>query len=152
MKLAEALILRADQKTNIQQLIARLNRVAKVQEGVEPVENPQTLIVEVERVSAEQTLLIQRINRTNTQTELASGKTLADALAERDALKVRHSIYKNLARQAGDVTNRYSAQEIRTLPTVDVAGLEKTASAIALQHRELDSEIQALNWTTELAN
>ena len=94
MKLAEAIILRADQKTNIQQLIARLNRVAKVQEGTQPVENPQTLIAEVEMVSAEQTLLIQRINRTNMQTELAS--------------------------------------------------------AIALQHRELDSEIQALNWTTDL--
>ena len=51
MKLAEALILRADSNRRVEQLKQRLLRNAKVQEGNQPAEDPQELIVELERVA-----------------------------------------------------------------------------------------------------
>ena len=55
MKLAEALILRADYQKRLEQLKQRLVRNAKVQEGDSPAENPPTLIEELERTTAELT-------------------------------------------------------------------------------------------------
>jgi hypothetical protein len=99
MKLAEALISRADGQKRIAQLQHRLVRSAKVQEGEEPPENPQELMVELDAISTELTNLIQRINRTNSITEF-QGKTLADALAERDVLKLKWSSYDSLIQTA----------------------------------------------------
>ena len=65
MKLAEALILRADCQKRIAQLKSRLLTNAKVQEGDKPAETPQELIAELGRVSNELLDLIKRINRTN---------------------------------------------------------------------------------------
>src|SRR6266481_1145799 len=65
MKLAEALILRADCQKRIAQLKGRLLVNAKVQEGDAPAETPQELIAELGRVSTELLDLIKRINRTN---------------------------------------------------------------------------------------
>lgn len=45
MKLAEVLILRADCQKRIDQLRQRLLRSAKVQEGEQPPENPQQLLL-----------------------------------------------------------------------------------------------------------
>ena len=63
MKLAEALIRRADCQKRIAQLKGRLLTNAKVQEGDKPAETPQELIAELERVSAELFDLIKRINK-----------------------------------------------------------------------------------------
>ncbi|MDV3351896.1 DIP1984 family protein [Leptothoe sp. LEGE 181152] len=65
MKLAEALMQRADCQKRIAQLRQRLTRSAKVQEGEQPPENPQELLSEVDTVITELTRLVQRINQTN---------------------------------------------------------------------------------------
>src|SRR5438445_11482616 len=83
MKLAEALILRADCQKRIAQLKSRLLVNAKVQEGDAPAETPQELIAELGRVSTELLDLIKRINRTNSATAFAGRGTISDALAER---------------------------------------------------------------------
>ena len=85
MKLAEALILRADSQKRIAQLKSRLLTNAKVQEGDKPAETPQDLVTELGSVSNELLDLIKRINRTNSATVFARG-TISDALAERDVL------------------------------------------------------------------
>ena len=100
MRLAQALILRADNQKRVEQLKQRLLSNARVQEGEAPSEDPQALLSELERVVAELVQLIQRVNRTNSQTQLAAGETLADALARRDLLKVQHAIYRELAQAA----------------------------------------------------
>ena len=53
MKLAEALILRADHQKRLEQLKQRLLRNAKVQEGDRPAEEPGELLAELERVAAD---------------------------------------------------------------------------------------------------
>ena len=67
MKLAEALIRRADCQKRLEQLKQRLLRNAKVQEGDEPAEVPATLLEERDRVT-ETLLKLQSISRTNSST------------------------------------------------------------------------------------
>ena len=150
MKLAEALILRADTQKRIEQLKQRLLRNAKVQEGDKPAENPQALLAELEQATTDLTGLVQRINRTNSATEVEAGQSLSDALAVRDTLALKHGIYKNLAAEGTVTQSRYSASEVKFSSTVDVAAIQREANDLAQQHRELDTKIQAINWQVEL--
>lgn len=150
MKLAEALILRADAQKRVEQLRQRLNSNAQIQEGDTPSEDPQAMIAEFEQVTNQLTNLIQKINATNVSTKLDTGMTLADALAERDVLKLKHSVYNGLAQAAVTSQIRYSLSEIRLRSTVDVADIRSKTDELARQHRELDTQIQAANWLTDL--
>lgn len=151
MKLAEALILRADCQKRFQQLHARVLRIAKVQEGDEPAENPTELIVELEGVSGELAALIKRINKTNVTTVFREEQTLADALAERDVLSLRRNVYSGLAQAASVTQERYSRSEVKFKSTVNVPEIQKRADDLAKSYRELDSKIQELNWKVELS-
>jgi hypothetical protein len=150
MKLAEALILRADAQKRIEQLKQRLLSNAKVQEGDKPSENPADLINELEDLATELTSLIQKINRTNVNTFLEPGVTIADALARRDILKLKHGLYRALAQEATITRGRFMRSEIKFISTVNVADVQQTADRLAKEHRELDAAIQAINWSTEL--
>lgn len=152
MKLAEALILRADCQKRIGQLKSRLQTNAKVQEGDVPAETPQDLIAELVRVSAELLNLIKRINRTNSTTEFAGTLTISDALAERDVLTLQRAAYVELAQEASISHARYSRSEVKYIATVDVADIQKRTDEFAKQYRELDTRIQELNWQTELVD
>ncbi len=151
MKLAEALILRADLQKRVQQLKQRLLRNAKVQEGDNPSEDPQELIEELERVVAQLTQLVQRINKTNAVTVLEGRRTVSDSLAARDALGIRQGVYRELAQAASVTQERYSSSEVRFESTVNVADVQRRADALAQEYRELDSRIQETNWSTELS-
>lgn len=150
MKLAEALILRADSQKRFEQLKQRIVRIAKVQEGDEPPEKPKKLIVELEQVSDELVDLIKRINRTNSHAVYQDNKTLSDALAERDLLALRRGVYADLALAASVTHDRYSKSEVKFKSTVNVPEIQKQADEIAKAYREMDSRIQELNWKTEL--
>lgn len=150
MKLAEALTLRADLQKRVEQLRERLRLSALVQEGEQPPEDPAELLGEVERVLAELTALITRINRTNIATTLEDGTTLTEALARRDTLETHHSILETVADAASNKFDRYSRSEIRKVSAVDVAAIRKQLDRLAQQRRELDTRIQATNWATDL--
>ena len=150
MKLAEALIQRADHRKRLDQLKERLLRVARVQEGDVPAEDPAVLLVEVERTAAGLTRLIQRINRTNATTALDDGRTIADAIAERDTLQLRHSIVTSLIQAATIKQDRFTKSEVRFQSTVDVATLQRQVDDLARAYRELDTKIQAANWLVDL--
>ena len=152
MKLAEALILRADCQKRIAQLKSRLHTNAKIQEGDTPAETPQELIAEIGRVSAELLDLIKRINRTNSATGFDQAVTISDALAERDVLAVQRSAYVELAQSATISHDRYSRSEVKYVATINVAEIQKRADELAKNYRDLDTRIQELNWQTELVN
>ncbi|MBF6591549.1 MAG: DIP1984 family protein [Ktedonobacterales bacterium] len=151
MKLAEALVRRADLQKRIEQLRERLRLSALVQEGEQPPENPQELLAELERLLSELGSLIARINRTNLATRLTDGMTLTDALAQRDTLSLHQSIIKTTAEAASVRVDRYTHSEIRRVATVGVAALRRQGDDLARQRRELDTAIQSSNWSTELA-
>ena len=150
MKLAEALIIRADAQKRIAQVRDRLMRSAKVQEGEQPPENPNDLFAELSSVIAEWTLIVKRINRTNSVTPFAQGVTMTDALADRDALVTQRNTLQGLVQATANPDFRYGRSEIKYYSTVDVAALQKQVDALAKQHRELDTAIQALNWQIDL--
>jgi len=150
MKLAEALVLRADKKKRIEQLKQRILRNAKVQEGQKPAENPESLISEMEEISAQLVELIQRINKTNSNTEFKKGVCLADAIAERDILVLKNSIYRDLAQSATITQDIRTKSEVKFKGTVKVPEIQKLADQLAKKHRELDTKIQELNWKTDL--
>lgn len=150
MKLAEALILRADRKKRLEVLKERLARAAKVQEGDRPTEDPAALLDEVDRVAADLTRLIKQINRTNSTTQLDDGRMIADAIADRDDLRLRFYILNHLIQAAAIKQDRFTKSEVRYQATVDVAALQARADSLAQEHRELDTKIQSANWLIDL--
>ena len=150
MKLAEALVIRADSQKRLEQIKARLLRNAKVQEGEKPAEDPEALITEFEATASELVQLIRRINLSNS-TAIVLGRTMTQALAERDVLKQRQALYRDLA-QAATVTQSVSTKsEVRFKGTVTVSVVQKKADAAAKDLRELDARIQEANWLIDLS-
>ena len=94
-------------------------------------------------------MLIQRINRTNATSPLGD-RTLADALAERDVLKIRYNTYRELATAAATTQGRITRSEVKFISTVSVAATQKKADDLAKQYRELDTRIQEADWLTTL--
>lgn len=150
MKLAEALIVRADCQKRIEQLKQRLLRNARVQEGETPPENPQALIAELEATVNELTDLIKRINKTNSLTNLQDTITISDALAQRDTLLLKRNVYNAVVEEASFRQDRYSSSEIKLFSTVNVADLQTQVDQLSRDCRELDTKIQQANWNTEL--
>jgi len=150
MKLAEALVSRADMQKRLEQLRERLRLSAVVQEGEQPPEDTQELLAEVARLIADMMTLIPRINSANLSTTLPDGTTLTAALARRDMLDMHHSVLKTAVDATASRIDRYSRSEIRKVAAVDVSALRRQMDTLAQQRRELDTAIQATNWTTEL--
>jgi predicted ATP-dependent Lon-type protease len=152
MKLAEALILRADCQKRIAQLKSRLIANAKVQEGEAPAEKPEDLIKELEAVSDQLADLMKRINRTNSTTSFADNRTIADALSERDVLAIRRGVYSELASSGALRQDRFTRSEVKYISTINVAETQKRADELAKNYRELDARVQEFNWKTELVD
>jgi hypothetical protein len=152
MKLGEGLARRAELQTRLGEIRDRLRISALVQEGDTPPEDPAPLLAEFEQVADELERLIADINRTNSEVRLDSGATLTDALAKRDVLGWRHGALKAVADATAQQQARYSRSEIRLVRTFDVGGIRKRLDDIARERRELDTQIQAANWTAELAS
>lgn len=146
MKLAEALLLRADMQKKITSLRDRIKRNVLSEEGSTPIEDPNTLIQDALQVSGELEKLVLKINVANLQHSLPDGKTLTEAMANRDSLAQRHAILQTAIDAAQSDSDRYSHREIKRLPAVNVATLQKQIEDIARQIRELNARIQEANW------
>lgn len=152
MKLAEALMLRADHQKKLAQLKERLLSNALIQDGESPSENPTELIHEFEKISTELEDLIIRINKTNSFTTIQENWTFADMLAKRDVLKIKHQTFSSLATAASEKQDRYSRSEIKYISTVDVPEIRKKVDAMAKEFRCIDTLIQEYNWKIDLVN
>jgi len=158
MKLAEALLLRADRKRAHDQLRARAQSAARFQEGEPPAEAAADLLARADRALGQLETLIRQINLTNAITKLPSERTMTAALAERDVLTLRHALYTAVADAASGSRapglhgpmERQMRSELRYVTDLPVAQLRQTADQIAERRRLLDAEIQEANWATEL--
>lgn len=149
MKLAAALIERADLQTRLTQLQTRLLNNAKVQEGVKPNEDPKDLLKELDEVSKQLEDYIYRINMTNAAT-LVDESPLTSLLAKKDVLTKKISILRAFLNESSALVDRYSLKEIKIDSTVDVAKLQKDLDSLSKELRLLDQKIQEINWTTDL--
>ena len=150
MKLAEALSIRKDLQKRIQQLGQRIQNNVKVQEGDEPLEQPMELMKELDACLTQLEDLIWRINATNMQTKSANGTTLTQLMARKDVLTMRVNNLRNIFETASAGQDRYSRSEIKTVTVVDVKAIGKKVDEYSAKLRQLDMEIQSLNFQTEL--
>ena len=153
MKLAEALALRAEANRRIEQLRGRIVANARYQEGEEPSEDAVSLLAQTGEACGQLESLIRRINRTNASARLGAG-TVTDALASRDVLKVRHSVITSAADAAAARRDGGWARQLRSelayISALPVAELRAQADDVARRIRELDMEIQRVNWEVDL--
>lgn len=150
MKLAEALILRADLQKRMEQIRNRLYNNVLTQEGEEPSEDPYGLLKEFMFLQDELTRTIKAINRTNNNTPFDGERTLSEALVERDDLLARRSILASAAQRASEKQDRYSRTEIKYVSIIDIKDFQKQADILAKKFRELDTKIQGMNWNVDL--
>ena len=149
MKLAEALSIRKDLQTRISQLSDRLANNVRVQEGDEPAEDPKELFKELDSCLKQLEEYIYRINLTNMRT-MSGEKTLTQLMAERDVLTKRVEVMQNVFNQASSTNERYSRSEIKFVTTIDIKALRKQIDKLSSQLRQLDIEIQSINFATDL--
>ncbi len=149
MKIAEALIERADIQKRIEQLRDRLSNNALVQEGEEPAEDPTSLLSELDRLEKRLCELVARINLTNANT-VSGGMTVTEMLSLRDCLAQKNDIMRDFLRAASQKWMRGRGSEIVVKSTVSVSELQKQVDDISKQLRELDTRIQGINWNTDL--
>jgi hypothetical protein len=151
MKLAEALMLRAEATRRVSQLRARIIDNARYQEGEDPAEDAARLLAQTDQACTDLEVLIRTINKTNAVAPLGTG-TLTDALACRDALKLRHSVLTAAADAAGQGRSwsRQLRSELPFISALPVADLRARADDVARQIRELDTDIQRANWEVDL--
>jgi hypothetical protein len=150
MKLAEALLLRADLQKKGASLRERIVANAVVQEGEAPHEPPEELLREAFGVLAELEDLVSRINKTNLDAKLADGRTLTDAIARRDTFAQKHALLVAAIAGCRKEPERYGVREIKWKATLDVSKLQKQADDLAKSIRELNGAIQQANWSAEL--
>ena len=150
MKLAEALSIRKDLQKRVQQLGQRIQNNVKVQEGDEPSEQPTELLRELDDCLKRLEELIWRINATNMQTRNAEGLTLTQLMAQKDVLTMRIGTLRSVFDTASSGQDRYSRSEIKMVTVVDVKQLGKLIDEYSAKLRQLDIEIQSLNFLTEL--
>lgn len=152
MRLAEALSERGELKRRIEQLGTRIVANARYQEGEEPAENAGELLDQLTDAIDRHALLIARINKTNTATRVGD-RTLTDALAERDALQARHRALTAAADAASGSRDRYGRQlrsELAYVSALSVRDLRRTTDDLARRIRQVDMEIQRVNWEVDL--
>ncbi|WP_085477492.1 DIP1984 family protein [Rathayibacter oskolensis] len=151
MRLAEALLERADLQKRIEALQSRIVANASYQEGEEPAEDPAELLAECIRALSALERLVTAINLTNTSATTPDGAVLTAALARRESLRSRHGILVRAADAAsGERGYRQMRSELRRLSALPVTELRAQADAVARELRDLDGAIQRTNWEVEL--
>jgi hypothetical protein len=150
MKLAEALLLRADVQKKVASLRERIVANAIVQEGQKPHEAAPKLIEEAFGALDQLEDLVSRINATNIKTKLPDGRTLTEAIAHRDTLVQRHAVLVAAVAGTRKEPDRYGVREIKWIAQLDVRKLQKQVEDLAKKIRELNGAIQQVNWKAEL--
>ena len=149
MKLAEALQERADLNRKIEQLKIRFAANALVQEGEQPVEDPEQLKAELDEAIDRLEYYIERINMTNAVT-MIDGKSVTSLIARRDALSLKIEAYREIVRAASQTTTRMRVSEIRIRPSISVREWQKQIDHLSRVLRVIDNTLQENNWKTEL--
>jgi hypothetical protein len=149
MKLGELLNEREAVKEEIKNIKERLYLSARVQEGdAWPAESPEELKVRLIILFEKLETIIVKINRANVKTQV-DGKNLMELIAERDKNVAIAEALHGLAEIATPRPERFSRNEIRYIPTVNIQEIRKEADSYLKRTREIANKIQAANWGTE---
>ncbi|MGO3184309.1 MAG: DIP1984 family protein [Aequorivita sp.] len=146
MKLAEALLLRADLLKKIEHLQNRIRPVLIVSDDRLPQEDPDKLLAQLRKTIQDLESIVIRINKTNNVTKVEGEGFLMEALAKRDSLKMLSEKLRNI-RYAAQINN---SGENNLKTTINIKKLQAEMDQTGRSFREIDSKIQEINWQTEL--
>lgn len=146
MKLAEALLLRADLMKKIEHLQNRIRPVLIVSDDRLPQEDPDKLLAQLRKTIQDLESIVIRINKTNNVTKVEGEGFLMEALAKRDSLKMLSEKLRNI-RYAAQINN---SGENNLKTTINIKKLQAEMDQTGRSFREIDSKIQEINWQTEL--
>jgi hypothetical protein len=171
MLLAEALAARKDALKQIEDLRERIAAAAvRYEDQDAPIEDPETLVRQLdERLDSMESLTV-RINRTNNAARLTFDTrdlSIMEAIALRERLTLEAMARRGAVDAADEATGRggsarhtravmYGApgrrtkDDIRELAAIDVAVERRIADGLSESVRRLDMALQQKNWTTEL--
>ncbi len=149
MKLAEALMERADLNVKINQTKDMISNNLLVQEGEAPSQDLKELMSNLDAMIERLNYLVSRINLTNCKT-LVGSKSLTEIIAEKDALVIQVNAYNDFVYGASQNTRRARGTEIKIKPAVNVSDLQKKADTLSAQIRKLDNTLQMTNWQVDL--
>lgn len=150
MKLAEALVLRADLQKKLENLKKRLaNSVLKL-DDIQVIEDPAILKLEADETIAILYSLIDRIYRTNQSVILPSGQSMVTVLAKRDELVERRKLLDYIINKSLPDSGLYFNERGKWQPAIDISTYQKQMDDIAMQIRRLNLGIQQTNWQVDL--
>ncbi len=144
MKLAEALLLRADLIKKIEHLQNRIRPVLIVSDDKQPQEDPQSLMAQLRKAIQDLEVLVVKINTTNNNTKVEGYGNLMEALSRRDSLKMLSEKLRNI-RYAAQINNS-GEKDLKT--TINIKKLQAEMDQISRAFRAVDSSIQEINWKT----
>jgi hypothetical protein len=149
MKLGELLNERETVKEEIKNIKERLYLSARVQEGDSgSAESPEELKIRLIILFEKLEAIIVKINRANMKTQV-DGKNLMELIAERDKNIAIAEVLHGLAEIATPRPERFSRNEVRYIPTVNIQEIRKEADSYLKRTRKIDNKIQAAYWSTE---
>lgn len=150
MKLAEALLIRTEYQQKIENLQSRILSNLKIQDSEAPNENPNELLKEAISISEQLADIIKKINKANNSKYISNGKTLAEALVERDMIMKKRNILSNIIDKSNEKDYRLTHSEIKMYISMNIAEIQKMMDKLSKQYRQLDTEIQSVNWTMDI--
>ena len=150
MKLAEALLLRAEMQNKLASLRERLTNNVVVQSGEKPHEKPDDLLRSAAGLIADRAALVQRINRTNQDATAADGRPVARLLADRDAIAAKHALVRSAIEATRKEPDRYSLSEIKWKSVIDVKAMQKQLDDLSANLRQINAILQQTNWQIDL--
>jgi len=147
MRLAEALMERADLKKKIAQMSDRMIQNAKVYEDEEPMEDMSKLLRELDRITERYEDLMWKINLANATNRASNGEPLVELIARREAYISKDKALRDmLASLKTDRHDYYGNNDRKRVVKIDVPAIRKQTDSIAKRIREIDALNQEANW------
>lgn len=150
MKLAELLLNRSELQQKMENIKNRLSNNIKVQENSEPHENPTELMREFTKTNSELASIVKQINQLNNTTILPDGRTLSEALVDREKIMKERQMLSSVVKRANEQDYRLTHAEIKMCVTVNITDIQKRIDVLSKEFRMLDTTIQSYNWTVDV--
>lgn len=157
MKLAEALMLRAELKKDADDLLKRLEENAVYDEERQPMEDSKELFNKMINTLLDIRRLEEKIWKTNMNTVMQGKKTIYDFLRDRDHLvRVVYrknrliNMYKTNFMEKSQYYYKDETNKIKKFFAFDIKTLIAERDEAAKKCREINLMIQRKNWEVEL--
>ncbi len=154
MNILEALTLKKDLKERIEDLESRLTNSVTVLKGRKPIEDPQSLMTQLEDSSKQLNDICCRIKMANAMAKNDKGLTLVELVVKRSIeekhLEILRRVFSEALYGDGEVYYCDRKPNFEYDVTIDVNLLKKQIDEKEACLRELTSEIQKLDFTKEI--